>query len=121
MSAAQQTMPEPQPQPQRKQRVRRTKAQIKAAMEKGAQTRARNQAAKAQDGVTQFPTPSGQRAAGMKQRAQTTTTKAQSPNEIAAGFAAQLKSAGPGWSAEYQKTFLAGLTHALPVICAPIA
>ena len=37
---------------------------------------------------------------------------------IAGGFAVTLSGAGPGWSPEYQASFLAGLTATLPFICA---
>ena len=35
------------------------------------------------------------------------------PNEIAAGFATTLTTAGPDWSAEYQTQFMAGLAAAI--------
>lgn len=58
-----------------------------------------------------LPQPTAIRAAAMKERALT--------NSIAQGFAAELLTAGPSWSADYQKQFLAGLTAVLPAVCTP--
>ena len=90
------------------------KAPRKARAKSKARTGTPRKTVGAPAGVSSIrPTP--ERQVAMSARA---AAIAGSPN-IAAGYAAELATAGPGWSAEYQKQFLAGLTNSLPVICAP--
>lgn len=96
-----------------------TAAQLKARLKKAAITRAANKEAMGGGPAPPLSTgriiPTAERSAAMALRA----TPSQNINAIAQGFAAELLTAGPGWTEGYQKQFLAGLTAVLPGICTP--
>lgn len=136
MSEAQQAVNQTNGAQQRAPRKRRSKAQIAKARAAIAAKKAAAAQANPAPGTVGTIAPTPARAAGMKARGRPVGWKAPvtvgtlsgtvsgprvlaaASSSIASGFASTLLTAGPSWSADYQKTFMASLTAALPLICA---